>query len=611
MDGYVVIDTQLNTKKFDAQIKEIEYELKQLDYELSHAKELKLDKRTIDEYNKRVEVLSNKLIDLRKKQNELNRVDFSGFKNSIDGVIKKIAKWGLALFGIRSMYMFIRQSASTLSQYNEQLATDLSYIRFALASMLQPLIERIIDLVYKLLAYVNYIAQAWFGINLFANASAKAFNKANSSANKLKKTLSSFDEMNILNKDGSVGTIGGIPSTDLSNLRDIEIPEWIKWIANNKDLLLGIATALGTAFALSKITGWLSNLGLLFTGKNGLGVLATTLGQLAVLAGGIVITGLVAKKVWDEADELKKEIKKIRNNGTKAQKEWIKNEEDLNKLIKTGNTNRQAAYELLEKSGGVWNRINGLGYENLNTARQTAINIQKQIDKEVELYKAGKLNKDEQELIKQNIIEQVKYNSQLIQKLAENGYATYEIEKLNEDLIQNYKDMGGEVEVIKTDFDHIKNVKFDDKQITIKVYGDTTSYKEAIRRAGEYAEKELGGLGFIAGGGGKGSIGGGGGGNGKWRAKGGIFYPSMLPKLAVGGIINNPGMGVPYNGAIIGERGAEAVVPLTDSQQMALLGEAIGKYITVNLTNVTELDGRTIARKVQEVNNGTNFLLNR
>jgi hypothetical protein len=102
-----------------------------------------------------------------------------------------------------------------------------------------------------------------------------------------------------------------------------------------------------------------------------------------------------------------------------------------------------------------------------------------------------------------------------------------------------------------------------------------------------------------------------GGRSGSGRAKGGIFYPSKLPKLAVGGIINQPGRGVPYNGAYIGERGAEAVVPLTDSQQMSLLGEAIGRYITVNLTNITKLDGRQIARKVDKVNQSNDFVFNR
>ena len=36
--------------------------------------------------------------------------------------------------------------------------------------------------------------------------------------------------------------------------------------------------------------------------------------------------------------------------------------------------------------------------------------------------------------------------------------------------------------------------------------------------------------------------------------------------------------------AIAGESGREGVIPLTDSQQMALLGEAIGKYININAT---------------------------
>ena len=606
-DNYVVIGTKLDTKRFDAQIKEVEYELKQIDFELSHAKELKLDQRTIDEYTKKAEVLNNRLIDLKKRQEDINKSNFESIGKSITGVVKKITKWGLALFGIRSMYNFIRQSASTLSQYNEQLGTDIEYIRYAIANILQHVIKQIVDLVYKLLTYVNYIAHAWFGINLFANASAKSFNKANGAAKKLQKTMAGFDEMNVLSENGSTGVLGGLPSTDLSNLRNVEIPSWIKWIADNKDFLLSIGAGLASTFALSKITGWLNNLGILFTGKNGLNALGLKMGQLGIIANGVIITTLVAKKVWDDAEKLKSEINKIRNNGKKAQSEWIKNEENVNNLINTGNVNRNAGYELLKKTGGVWNWINGLGYENLETAKQTAINIQAQIDKEIELYKQNKLNEEEQKKVKDNIIEQVKYNSELIQKLQENGENTKEIENLNQKLIQNYKDMGGDVEVFKTELSNINKIKFDDKEIMVKVYGNTTSYERAVDKAREYAEKQLGGLGFSFGGGGKTAHGGGGSGGGFRGAKGAIYYP----KLALGGIINMPGSGIPYHGATIGERGAEAVVPLTDSQQMALLGEAIGRYITVQLTNVTELDGRTIARKVQEVRNNDNFLMNR
>ena len=91
------------------------------------------------------------------------------------------------------------------------------------------------------------------------------------------------------------------------------------------------------------------------------------------------------------------------------------------------------------------------------------------------------------------------------------------------------------------------------------------------------------------------------------RAKGGVYYP----KLAVGGIINQPGRGVPYHNATIGERGAEAVVPLTDSQQMALLGEAIGKYITINANITNTMNGRVISKELQKIQNDSNFAYNR
>ena len=51
--------------------------------------------------------------------------------------------------------------------------------------------------------------------------------------------------------------------------------------------------------------------------------------------------------------------------------------------------------------------------------------------------------------------------------------------------------------------------------------------------------------------------------------------PLTFPRIGKGGIINLPNRGVNIGGTICGELGAEGVIPLTDSQQMALLGEAI------------------------------------
>lgn len=90
------------------------------------------------------------------------------------------------------------------------------------------------------------------------------------------------------------------------------------------------------------------------------------------------------------------------------------------------------------------------------------------------------------------------------------------------------------------------------------------------------------------------------------RAKGGIYYP----KLGVGGIINQPGRGIAYHGATIGECGAEAVVPLTDTAQMELLGESIGRHVKFNADITLELESRVLARVMKEINNEDKFARN-
>ena len=83
-----------------------------------------------------------------------------------------------------------------------------------------------------------------------------------------------------------------------------------------------------------------------------------------------------------------------------------------------------------------------------------------------------------------------------------------------------------------------------------------------------------------------------------------------LPRLAKGGIINLPGKGVPIGGAIGGERAPEGVIPFTDSQQMALLGEAIGRYITVAPTIPVYVGNRLVMREMRRIENEDNFAKN-
>lgn len=61
---------------------------------------------------------------------------------------------------------------------------------------------------------------------------------------------------------------------------------------------------------------------------------------------------------------------------------------------------------------------------------------------------------------------------------------------------------------------------------------------------------------------------------------------------------------------MIGERGAEGVIPLTDSQAMETLGEAIGRYITINANITNTMNGRVISRKIQQIIANKDFAYN-
>ena len=530
---------------------------------------------------------------------ELPKIDLH-----LGSIIKKVVKWGLAVFGVRSAYLAIRQAMSTLSQYDETLGANIQYIKYALAMSIKPLIDWIVDAVYKLLQYVNYIAQAWFGINLFANASVKNFNKANGAAKKLQKTLAGFDEMNVLNSNNDSGGGGGIPSFDLTRT-DVPIPKWVQWIADHKDLILTVLGALAATFAAATIAKWVSNLGGLATalGFGATGILGL-LSQIALIGAGIVITITIAKKIWDETAQLKKELEEYRKKHNEIFEERIEKITDMNELYGEQKKILGLGKDALEQSENIWNKIFGFSSDYLENAKLFVKDGNTIIDQAIEIWKANGKNAVEQEQIKDKIVEQIKYNMQVKKILEENGIETNEIMEWNDHLVQQYKNMGGEIDYAKDELGNINDIVIEDKNMTINIGANTNeaeketdSWLKTLTR-GLMDALNPAGLSFRIGQD-----------LGKFfNAKGAIYYP---PKLAAGGVINRPGKGIPLGSAIGGERGAEGVIPLTDSQQMELLGEAIGRYINVNLTNVTELDGRVIARKIDKVRSNDNFVMNR
>ena len=253
--------------------------------------------RIVDRYNElqailyknesKIEKLTQKENNLKLKQQEINdkvseykkkiesvkiqkqKAEIDGFKKSIDNVgnslrksVINAGKLALGIFGIRSAYMMLQRASSELASYDEQYATNIDYIKFALNSIIAPALRYIVNLAGQLLSYVNAIANAWFGINLFGKASIADFQNMKKGANgvagavkEIKKEIAGFDELNVLNDSSSSG--GGVgsavtPDFDLS-LLDMELPEWLQWIIDNGDLVAKIVEAVATALLAVKL----------------------------------------------------------------------------------------------------------------------------------------------------------------------------------------------------------------------------------------------------------------------------------------------------------------------------------------------------------------------
>ena len=244
------------------------------------------------------------------------------------GQILKIAG---ALFSLRSIYSVLSNSARAwLSSQNEQaqqLSANIDYMKYALGSVLAPVIQWIVNLIYQALKAVQSLIYVLTGVNIFANASAKAYSNMAGSAKKAKdetKQLAGIhNEINNIQdtqgSDSGGGGGGATPNLDLGNLdgKFSAFAEKVKtvlsklfepmknaWDTYGQGVIESIKTSAIQVKGLFEAVGksfnevWLNS-----TGEKTCGLI------LQILTSIIQIVGLIAEK-WKNAWE-------NNNNGTK------------------------------------------------------------------------------------------------------------------------------------------------------------------------------------------------------------------------------------------------------------------------------------------------------
>ncbi len=584
MDNAIIIKTKLDTSDFDRQIDYLKDHLEALEEEYETLRNEKPFEGQTEQLRKMsTEIISTKkkLASLNAEKDKMNKAGFNGMIQSVDNIgngmskiIGKVAKWGLAVLGVRSAYNFIKQSVSTLAQYDDNLAKDIEYIRYALANSLRPVIEWIIQAIYKLIGLVGGFIKLLTGKNIFENSGVKDFNKAVNKGSKsvkdLKKQLAGFDEMNVLQDTSSSGggAGGGTPSIDLKKMVDdftqadadkvfedidkaitkgrtslAEYQEELWSLLENKQ---GFEDAYGEwsvfVYGISEMWSGVVDVvaGAWDTISGLIGMFIDiikgdwdSLGQhwnQFVTGLGEIIMGMI-KLVWGFIETAVGVVIGILASFGK----WLWNDiivpigkwfGDVGKKIGDAFSNAWKWVKEKWQGAGEWFSNIGTKIKNVFTGIGSKI---KSIFSSVWGAITGGIS-----AVYNKIISTVK------------GAINWIIDKVNW-LIRKIND-----------------------KLRIKVPDKVPG---------------IGGL--------------------EWSVN-----INEIPRLAKGGIVNNPGAGVFMGNYIAGERGAEAVLPLDDNT-MDRLGSAIARHMTINATMVNQMNGRTISREIKQIMNEQDFGFNR
>ena len=148
-------------------------------------------------------------------------------KKQFGGLISSAKRFGLSLLGARGVYALLRKAVNAYMEENQQLAAQLSACWSGIGNILGPIITRLIGLLSTAVAYLTQFLQLLGFVGKSTSKSIKsAGGSASKEANKLKRQLASFDDLNILSDNKSDGGGSGADNAT-AELPEVELPNWI------------------------------------------------------------------------------------------------------------------------------------------------------------------------------------------------------------------------------------------------------------------------------------------------------------------------------------------------------------------------------------------------
>ena len=320
---------------------------------------------------------------------------------NFNSLTKKISRYALSLFSLGTIYSLLSRASSAYLSQDIELANKLQSAWVGLGAIMSPLIEKMADLVIRLVGYINVFAQALTGVNYIAQATSKYMNNVANSAKKANNQLASFDELTNLNDSSSLDTATNpfAPFEDLELNPNIvkslqDLAYWLKenwnWIKLVGEIFLAVfvgAKALKLIGGIGKITGAL--------GKGGL------LGSLQSIAaiGAIGITIYIAGNILQDIKQLKQNLADLRKAGSNYWSNWIEEGHTASTVMSELDAKISTAKDTLFKATYPWNILTTYSKQLVKDA-ETGLSIAQNLLTNIyEQLEAGDLSLEQQENI--------------------------------------------------------------------------------------------------------------------------------------------------------------------------------------------------------------------
>lgn len=160
---------------------------------------------------------------------------FKDMGNSVESVRKKTLKIGLALIGMRGALGMLRKAVSSALSDNEELQNQLNAIKGMMGQALAPAIQVLLNGLSQLITFADKLYQVFFKTSLIAkyNAkqtekTAKSTKKASKSAKDYNRQMASFDVANALSGDNNSDKASD-EAEEIANLfKPAKIKKWMQ-----------------------------------------------------------------------------------------------------------------------------------------------------------------------------------------------------------------------------------------------------------------------------------------------------------------------------------------------------------------------------------------------